>query len=172
MQRLADDFFRRDVLEVAPDLVGKLLVRHCPETGEVRTVRITETEAYRGEEDTACHARHGRTPRNALLYGESGVIYVYLCYGIHWLMNIVTGDIGAPQAVLLRAGASANGPARLTKALGVDKRFNGIGINAQDMLFIADDGFSAAVTTAPRVGIQYATPEYRDKEWRFLNIRN
>ncbi|MDE6149089.1 MAG: DNA-3-methyladenine glycosylase, partial [Ruminococcus sp.] len=97
MKRLDDKFFHRDVLEVAPDLVGKILVSRI--NGQEVKVRITETEAYRGEEDTACHAHKGRTKRTEVLYGKSGVIYVYLCYGMHWLMNVVTGDEGIPQAV-------------------------------------------------------------------------
>lgn len=89
--KLEKEFFNRDCLEVAPDLVGKILVHRLSDDTELR-VRITETEAYRGEEDKACHASKGRTPRTELLYGESGIIYVYLCYGIHWLMNVITGE--------------------------------------------------------------------------------
>ena len=85
--RLTESFYHRDCLEVAPDLVGKLLMRRLPD-GTILQERIAETEAYRGQEDLACHASKGRTPRTELLYRESGVIYVYLCYGMHWLMNV------------------------------------------------------------------------------------
>lgn len=94
MKKLGENFFARDVLEVAPDLVGKILVSKIKDE-EIR-VRITETEAYRGEEDTACHAHKGRTKRTEVLYAKSGLIYVYLCYGMHWLMNIVTGEKNQP----------------------------------------------------------------------------
>ena len=107
---LTEDFFNRDVLEVAPELVGKIIVRRLDD-GTVLRERISETEAYRGLEDKACHASKGRTKRTEILYGESGVIYVYLCYGIHWLMNIITGEREQPQGVLIRCGEIHNGPA-------------------------------------------------------------
>jgi len=160
------DFFNRDVLEVAPDLVGKILV-HRTEKGEVRE-RIAETEAYRGEEDTACHASKGRTQRTEVMYHDSGTIYVYLCYGMHWLMNIVTGGEGNPQAVLIRAGEEYNGPAKLTKRLGVDKAFNDVSIVGNGEIWIEDDGYRPKIKTDKRVGIDYATEEYRNKEWRFI----
>ncbi len=100
-QRIEKNFYTRDVLELAPTLLGKLLVRSFPcETS--RSYTITETEAYRGEEDLACHASRGRTPRTGVMYSEGGVLYVYLVYGIHWMLNIVTGHEGDPQAVLIR----------------------------------------------------------------------
>ena len=99
--RLERDFFSRDVLEVAPDLVGKLVAHRVGD--EILRLRISETEAYRGEEDTACHAHRGRTKRTDILYRQPGTIYLYLCYGIHWLLNLVTGEEEQPQAVLVRA---------------------------------------------------------------------
>ena len=89
--RLGEEFFHRDCLVAAPELVGKVLVRSFGD-GRQERLRILETEAYRGEEDTACHAHKGRTKRTEVLYREHGRIYVYLCYGIHWLLNFVTGD--------------------------------------------------------------------------------
>ena len=91
------EFFRRDVLCVAPELVGRILVRRLPD-GTLLRARITETEAYRGEQDTACHASRGRTRRTEVLYHDGGTIYVYLCYGMHWMLNIVTGHADEPQA--------------------------------------------------------------------------
>lgn len=164
---LSKKFFHRDCLEVAPDLVGKVIVRTLDDGREIR-VRITETECYRGEEDTACHASKGRTPRTELLYGESGKIYVYLCYGIHWLMNVITGDAGNPQGVLFRCGEGFEGPARLTKALGIDKSFNGESFIDNQRIRIEDDGFVTKMETAERVGINYATEEFRQKPWRFI----
>lgn len=164
--RLGEEFFHRDCLEVAPELVGKILVHRVD--GEEIRVRITETEAYRGEEDGACHARAGRTPRTELLYGKSGIIYVYLIYGIHWLMNVITGEEGTPQGVLIRCGENLTGPAKLTKFLGITKEQNGKSIATEPDVWIEDDGFCPEITTAPRVGINYAPPEWRDKPWRFI----
>ena len=162
MDRLDAAFFHRPCLEVAEDLVGKVLV--C---GDKR-LRISETEAYCGENDTACHAHKGRTKRTEVLYAEAGTIYVYLCYGIHWLLNIVTGEENAPEAVLIRACREAPGPGKLTKALGITGEFNRQHICRQDMLFIEDDGFTCDVTTDKRVGIGYAAQEDQDRLWRFV----
>ncbi len=164
---LGKEFFERDCLLVAPDLVGKILARKL-ENGDVIRVRITETESYRGEEDTACHASKGRTPRTEILYGEAGKIYVYLCYGMHWLMNVITGEVGTPQGVLFRAGEVYNGPAKLTKRLQIDKSFNNMNLYDNPDIWIEDDGFSCEIETKVRVGIDYATPEYRDIPWRFV----
>ena len=123
--RLGAEFFDRDCLEVAPELLGKLIVHRSADGSEVR-LRITETEAYRGEEDTACHAHRGRTPRTKLLYGPSGIFYIYLCYGMHWLMNVITGPDGFPQGVLIRACEGYVGPGKLTKKLGVTGGVNSL----------------------------------------------
>ncbi|MDE5945869.1 MAG: DNA-3-methyladenine glycosylase [Oscillospiraceae bacterium] len=160
-------FFNRDCLEVAPDLVGKILVYRLSDGSEFR-VRITETEAYRGEEDKACHASKGKTPRTEILYGESGKIYIYLCYGIHWLMNIVTGKKDMPQCVLIRAGENLNGPAKLTKFLKIDKSLNGMSICESNDIWIEDDNFRPGIITAPRVGIDYAGEYWKNIEWRFI----
>ena len=166
-KKLEKEFYHRDCLEVAPDLVGKILVHRLPDDTELR-VRITETEAYRGEEDKACHASKGRTPRTELLYGESGIIYVYLCYGMHWLMNVITGEKETPQGVLLRAGENLSGPAKLTKYLKINKEQNGSPIYNNENVWIEDDGFQPEIKTAPRVGIDYAGDYCRDIEWRFI----
>lgn len=165
--KLDKNFFSRDCLEVAPDLVGKILVHRLSDGSELK-VRITETEAYRGEEDKACHASKGKTPRTKILYDESGKIYVYLCYGIHWLMNIVTGEKDMPQCVLIRAGEKLNGPAKLTKFLRIDKSMNGISICENDSIWIEDDSFRPEIITAPRVGIDYAGEYWKNIEWRFI----
>ncbi len=169
--RLGKDFFNRDCLEVAPDLVGKVIVRK-QENGEEIRMRITETEAYRGTEDKACHASKGRTPRTDILYRESGLIYVYLCYGIHWLMNVITGEPEQPQGVLFRAGENYCGPARLTKRLGVDKSFNGRSFTEDDEIWIEDDGKKFPIRTDRRVGIDYAGEEWASKPWRFILDEN
>lgn len=162
-----EEFFHRDCLEVAPDLVGKYIVRRL-ENGEEIRLLITETEAYRGTEDKACHASKGRTPRTEVLYGESGVIYVYLCYGIHWLLNVITGEKEQPQGVLIRACEGFEGPARLTKKLQIDKSFNLEKINGNSRLYFEDTGLKAKIKTAKRVGIDYAGEEWASKPWRFI----
>ena len=163
--RLGYDFFHRPCLTVAEELVGKVLVHRLPD-GQVLRLRISETESYCGEEDTACHAHKGRTKRTEVLYADAGTVYVYLCYGIHWLLNIVTGDAEDPQAVLIRACRDAEGPGKLTKALGITGELNRSSVFG-DELWIEDDGFSCHVATDKRVGIGYASQEDQDKPWRF-----
>ena len=89
----------RDVLEVAPQLLGQHLVKLASD-GTRSSFLITETEAYRGDDDLACHASKGRTPRTEVMFGEGGHLYMYLIYGMYWMMNVVTGDVGVHQAVL------------------------------------------------------------------------
>lgn len=164
---LAPEVFRRDALEVAPELVGKVIVRTLEDGTELRE-RIAEVEVYRGEEDLGCHASKGRTPRTELLFGESGIIYVYLCYGMHWLMNVITGEKDQPQGILFRAGAVHDGPAKLTKYLQIDGRFNGQPICGNSLVRIEDDGFRPALRTAPRVGIDYAGEYWKNVKWRYI----
>lgn len=161
MERLTYAFFHRPCLEVARELVGKLLVVNG------KRFRISETEAYCGEADTACHAHKGKTKRTEVLYADAGNLYIYLCYGIHWLLNIVTGEPGQPEAVLIRACLEAPGPGKLTKALGITGTLNRESAVSSPELWIEDDGFSCEVETAKRVGIGYASQEDQDRLWRF-----
>ena len=162
MVRLPYDFYHRDCPEVARDLVGKVLVYRG------NTLRISETECYCGETDTACHAHKGRTKRTEVMYGTAGTVYIYLCYGMHWLMNVITGDSEDPQGVLIRACVDAEGPGKLTKKLGITGAENRDNIVTSDSLWIADDGFRCRVRTDKRVGIGYASQEDQDRLWRFL----
>ena len=162
--KLGYDFYHRPCLEVAHDLVGKVLV--CGD----KKLRISETEAYCGEADTACHAHKGKTKRTEVMYMEASTIYIYLCYGVHWLLNIVTGEENQPEAVLIRACVDANGPGKLTKRLGITGELNRISICGEE-LYIIDDGFLCEVTTDKRVGIAYATREDQDRPWRFKMVR-
>ena len=164
MTRLNYSFFHRPCLEVAQDLIGKLLVH---DTGDrILRLRITETEAYCGETDTACHASKGRTVRTEVMYQNAGTVYIYLCYGIHWMLNIVTGDAEDPQAVLIRACCDAPGPGRLTKQLGITGDLNRSSI-LTGPLWVEDDGFRCKILTDKRVGIGYASPEDQARLWRF-----
>ncbi len=164
--KLDREFFRQDAEKLAPSLVGKLLVRRFPD-GSIKKLRITETEAYTGVDDTACHAHKGKTPRSEILWHDGGTIYVYLCYGMHNLMNIVSGKEGEAQAVLIRCCEGAEGPGRLTKALGIDRSCNGLDILRCDDLWLEDDGRSVNITLDTRVGIAYADEKDRNALLRY-----
>ena len=115
MEKLTYEFYHRPCPVVARELVGKVLVRRVD--GQELRLRITETECYCGESDTACHASKGRTKRTETMYAPAGTLYVYLCYGVHWMLNIVTGEENEPEAVLIRAcEGKFNGPGRLPSA--------------------------------------------------------
>ena len=165
MRRLTADDYAVDAVTMAKALVGAWLCRRLDDGTAIRR-RITETEAYCGEEDTACHTHKGRTQRTEVMYMEAGTIYVYLCYGMHWMLNIVTGEVDAPEAVLIRACVEAPGPGKLTKALGITGNLNRGSILGNE-LWIEDDGFACEVVTDKRVGIGYASQEDQDRLWRF-----
>ena len=163
--KLGYNFYHRPCPEVARDLVGKVLVHRGQQ------LRISETEAYWGEADTACHAHKGRTKRTEVLYADAGTIYIYLCYGVHWLMNIITGDVDDPQGVLIRACLEAEGPGKLTKRLGITGASNRSSAVTSPELWIGDDGFRCHVVTDKRVGIGYASREDQDRLWRFKMVK-
>lgn len=166
-KRLGKEFFDRPALAVARELIGKYLVRRMD--GEEIAAMITETEAYFGERDLASHARHGKTLRNAPMWGEAGVLYVYFCYGAHWMLNVVTGKEGHPAAVLIRGVEGASGPGRLTKRLSIDGSLGGMRMGKRAGLWIEDRGATVPrgrIKKTPRVGVAYAG-EYAKKEWRF-----
>lgn len=165
---LEHTFFERPVDAVASDLVGKLLC-HC-QKGDIRQLRITETEAYGGIEDTACHAYKGKTKRTAVLYEKPGTLYVYICYGIHHLLNVVTGNEGEPQAVLIRACESAEGPGRLTKALSITNSYHGVHLQETDAIVFLDDGYKPKVEQLSRVGIAYADQKDIDALRRYVDV--
>ena len=166
-KRLDRAFYSRDVLEVAPQLLGQHLVK-VDSHGIKSTFMITETEAYRGGDDLACHASKGRTPRNEVMFGEGGHLYMYLIYGMYWMMNVVTGDVGVPQAVLFRGLREISGPGRLTRLVGVDRTFYGEDLVHSDRIWIEASGSSPAYTTGPRVGIDSAGEPWKNMPWRFL----
>ncbi len=170
MQILSRNFFRQDVLTVAPALLGKLLVRKFDD-GRLERFRITEVEAYRGEEDKACHACKGRTKRTEVLYHDGGKVYVYLIYGMYWMLNFVTGNEDEPQAVLIRGVEKISGPGRIGKHLGLSSDFYGE-ILPSGRIWVEDDGQKVhTYSTTPRIGIDYAK-EWKDKEWRFISQTN
>lgn len=162
-------FFNRPTLKVARDLPGKYLCRRI--NGKILSLPIIEIEAYDGFDDKASHAHRGLTPRNAVMFGPAGYWYVYLCYGMHWMLNIVTGPRKYPAAVLVRGAGEYSGPGRLTKALQINKTFNGKQVTRTNGLWLEDRGVTVPaneVKRSPRVGIGYAGPVWTKKLYRFV----
>ncbi|HTT56770.1 MAG TPA: DNA-3-methyladenine glycosylase [Opitutaceae bacterium] len=158
----------RNTVALARWLLGKHLVRATPAGPVART--ITETEAYHSVRDRACHASRGRTRRTETLFAAGGVWYVYLCYGVHEMLNLVTGPADFPAAVLIRGVDGVSGPGRVTRALGVDRRLNGTACARASGLWIEDRGvrvLPCAILAGPRVGVDYAGPAWAKKPWRF-----
>ncbi|ODT44425.1 MAG: 3-methyladenine DNA glycosylase [Nitrospira sp. SCN 59-13] len=168
---LSRDYFDRPTLEVARSLVGKYLVRE--QGSGLIAGRIIEVEAYIGTEDKACHASKGRTRRTDVLFGPPGHAYVYLCYGMYEMLNVVTEQEGFPAAILLRAveceGKLIDGPGRLTRAFDVDRRLNRCDLTLGQSLWFEDRGEAPPdnlLATHPRIGVDYAG-EWAHKPWRF-----
>jgi DNA-3-methyladenine glycosylase len=157
--RLPADWFHRDAVTVARELVGCALVHRK------RAGMIVETEAYLGPDDAASHARFGPTARTSVMFGPGGISYVYLCYGIHQMFNIVTGREGEGQAVLIRAVAPlvglpadpsiGRGPGKVTKALRLDRRHDRKDL-AKGQLYVARNATPPALASGPRIGVDYA----------------
>ena len=182
--KLSRPFYSRSALDVASDLLGKVLVRRLSRRN--LSGKIVETEAYVGPHDLACHASKGHTPRTAVMFGEAGHAYVYMIYGFHFCLNIVTERAGYPAAVLIRAIEPlenadvmrrlrgnpkkdtdiGSGPGKLCKAMSIDKNLNGENLLGRT-LWIEDRNLDpGTIRTSPRVGVDYAG-EYKDKPWRF-----
>ncbi len=182
-QPLPRHFYFRDPLVVARELLGKKLVREY--AGQRLSGVITEVEAYFGDGDTGSHASRGQTPRNAVMFGEPGHAYVYLVYGMYYMLNVVTSPAGVAGAVLIRAVQPlegrermeqlcgrktqlANGPGKLCRALGVGLELNGWDLTLEQELWIEPYATpqSDQIQAGPRIGIDYALPEHRDAPWR------
>ena len=187
MAPLARPFYEREATLVARDLLGCRLVHHL--NGIRLAGIITETEAYQGEADLGCHARAGRTPRTAVMYGPAGHAYIYFTYGMHWCLNAVTLPEGSPAAVLIRAirpvegleAMAANrprlagtphwtdGPAKLTQALALDGRHNGADLVDGDLLSVeaGEPVRDGDVIAGPRIGL-FSVPEpWKSIPWNF-----
>jgi DNA-3-methyladenine glycosylase len=164
---LPEELRSADTVGLARWLLGKTLVRTLG--GRRIASTIAEVEAYDSEKDLACHASRGRTPRTETLYCAGGVWYVYLVYGMHHLLNVVTGPEGRPAAVLIRAAGAVTGPGRLTKALGIDMALNRSPISPATGLHLEDAGTRPGrrVRSSPRIGVEYAGPIWSRKLWRF-----
>lgn len=164
--RLDGSFFRRDVLEVAPELIGCILVR-CYDDGSISRHLVSDIEIYRGEEDMACHASKGKTKRNAVMYEGGGLVYVYFIYGIHWLLNVVTGGLNNPQAILIRGLHDCSGPARITKKLLIDGTFYAEDLTTSSRLWI-ERGSPMIYNVGPRIGVDYSGDYWKNVPWRYF----
>ncbi|MCL2841174.1 MAG: DNA-3-methyladenine glycosylase [Defluviitaleaceae bacterium] len=164
--RLPLECYKQSAETLAPFLLGKILCRRMG--NQVIRHRITETEAYCGESDTACHAHKGKTPRTSVLYEQGGIAYVYLCYGIHNLLNVVAAEEGQPEAVLIRGVEGISGPGRVTKALAIGRDLNREDYTTSNALWL-EDGAPLPYKTTPRIGIGYASEEDKARLWRFVN---
>ena len=164
--RLPKEFYTRDVLDVAPELIGKILAVRL-ETDIIGRYSVTEVEAYRGTGDKACHAAKGRTARTEIMYHEGGRLYVYLVYGMYWMLNVVTGGEDNPQAVLIRGVESLPGPGKLTRSLGIDRSYYGEDLNISARIWFEESGVKPIVRTGERIGIDYAGEYWRTRPWRY-----
>jgi DNA-3-methyladenine glycosylase len=166
-ERLSRDFYTRDVLDVAPKMPGKNLVIRLHDESLGR-FRVTEVEAYRGGEDKACHAFKGRTARTEIMFHEGGRLYIYLVYGMYWMLNIVTGEKNNPQAVLVRGVEGYPGPGKLTKSLGIDKSYYGEDLVFSERIWLEDTGLVYPVKCGPRIGIEYSGEYWKSRPWRYF----
>ena len=165
-ERLSAEFYVRDVLEVAPELIGKIMVIRLAD-GEYGRFMVTEVEAYRGVEDRACDASKERTGRTEVMYHRGGKLYLYFIYGMYWMLNVVTGDEENPQAVLIRGVESASGPGRLTRLFGIDGSFYGEDLSTSERIWFEDTGVRPDLKSGERIGIDYAGEFWKSKPWRF-----
>lgn len=160
-------FFKTDTITLAKSLIGKWIVTNI--NGEEVRAQICETEAYLGINDSACHTyKAKRTERVEPMWQDGGTIYIYLCYGLHYLLNIVSCDVDEPEAVLIRGVVGAVGPAKTTKLLNINKSLNGQSIVNNTKICIMDDGNNYKYTTATRVGIGYALLKDKNAKLRFI----
>ncbi len=164
---IVKNLFEDSALNVAPKLIGCWLCR-CIDR-QVLAYAITEVEVYLGPEDLASHARFGKTRRNAPMFGPSGIWYVYLCYGMHAMLNIVTDKQDCPSAILIRSVEGIQGPGRLTRQLKINTTFNGLPCDLSSNLWIDDKNKKYfSIVTTPRIGIDYSGPVWSQKKYRFL----
>ena len=170
--RLKRNFFNRDTLIVARELLGKYLVRKIGP--KIIRAKITETEAYCGPNDLANHASKGMTPRNKVMFGSPGHTYIYLVYGMYHCLNIVTEKKGYPAAVLIRGVEldGMNGPGKICRGLKIDKTLNGIDVSFDKRLWLESASWRRRnipknkIKKSKRIGVDYAG-KWKDKPWRF-----
>ncbi len=171
--RLPRVFFLQNTVKVAQQLLGKIFVVQHENT--LKYGIISETEAYRGTEDLACHACHGKTPWASTMWKQPGTLYVYLIYGMYHCANIVTEEEGFPAAVLIRgviplfdSKEKTDGPGKFTRAFGITRKDNGLDLVAHPNIFIANTNINPTkIVKTPRIGVAYAK-EWAKKPWRFV----
>lgn len=168
---LPREFYRRAPWQVAPDLLGKILAVEDRD-GQIRRLRINETEAYGDENDSGSHARFGKTKRTRVMFETVGHTYVYLIYGIYHLLNLTCHNENTAGAVLIRGAGNLDGPGKLTRFLQITTaQHHGIDATTGQKLWVEDDGFRPPpqkIRVTPRIGINYAKPKDQAKPWRFL----
>ncbi len=188
LEPLSRNFFSRPTRTVARELLGCLLVRRL--NGHRLSGIIVEAEAYIGEEDLACHAKAGKTPRTQVMYGPAGFSYVYFTYGMHWMLNVVTESEEHPAAVLIRAiqpmegvdvmqrlrggrelSDLCNGPAKLTQALSIARAENGLDLCHSDSGIVIEARQrlpNTSVFAGPRIGLGNTPEPWKSKPWRYV----
>lgn len=163
------NILKKRAKKAAPLLLGSFLIREI--NRKKIKAKIIETEAYCGEKDLACHSSRGRTKRTEVMYQKAGTIYVYLCYGMHYMLNIVVADKDQSEAVLIRGieinGKKIYGPGKVTKALQIDKKLNGKILNKKNKLCLLR-GRVVKYQKRTRIGVAYAGPVWSQKLWRFI----
>lgn len=167
MSMLTSTFFNRKTLIVARGLIGKILVRKIG--SKIIREKITEVEAYIGPHDLASHSSRGRTERTEVMHQEAGTIYVYLIYGMYWMLNIITEEKDFPAGVLIRSTEKVKGPGRVTREFGIDKSLNGKKLGKKTGLWIEEgEKISPSnILRTPRIGVDYAG-DWKDKPYRFV----
>ena len=162
-------FFDDPADAVARNLLGKILIRRNS-AGQCHRFMVTETEAYLGPQDLACHAARGRTARTEVMFGPAGALYIYLVYGLHWMLNVVTGPSGHPAAVLIRSAGHVEGPGRLGNALMIDRALNGKPASPRTGLWFEAPAAPPGghITATPRIGVAYAGPHWSRRKLRFV----
>lgn len=168
-RRIEEDYFSDDALNIAPKLIGNYLVRKFDDNTFFKS-KITEVEVYRGEDDLACHASKGKTERTKVMFEKGGLVYVYLIYGMYWLLNITTGKIDEPQAILIRGIEKISGPGRIGRELKLDASFYGENIYISDRIWVEYGEIppSSKIITTPRIGIDYAGDFWANIPWRWV----
>lgn len=168
--KLGQAFYERPAIELAHDLIGKVIVRRVGRTN--LRARIVETEAYIGSHDLACHASKGRTKRTEVMFGPAGHAYVYLIYGMYDMFNIVASTLDDPQAVLVRAAealddwdADLSGPGKFTRALQITRDDNGLHLSGNKLYLADDPNDRPKIAITPRIGIDYA------QDWKHELLR-
>lgn len=172
-KKLPRSFYTRPAIDLARDLIGKILVHRLPT--QILRARIVETEAYVGTHDLACHAAKGRTARTEVMFGHGGHAYVYLIYGVHEMFNIVASTPGDAQAVLIRAAepldgwrADLSGPGKLARAMQITRAHYGLDLTANQIFLLNDPSDTPHIHTTPRINIDYSG-DWRDAPLRFVD---